>query len=100
MGNILRWQRQYSEAKSVLTHARALFDSIGDQPGSALCLRSLSKVLRAQHQYEDAKLVLEEARVIFGLMGRKSDVEGCIRAVEEIEAQQKRRRHFAVKIKS
>ncbi|KAG8923761.1 hypothetical protein FRC02_010922 [Tulasnella sp. 418] len=84
LGDILRVQNRYDEAKSVLEDARTSFVKLGNQLGAAQCQRSLGTILRMQAKYDEAKSALEDARAAFVKLGDQVGAAQSLRSLGNI----------------
>ena len=90
LGEILKMQDQYEEARLKLEDARSEFIIIGNRCGAAQCLKSLGNIFRMQDQYEDARLKLEQARSEFIVIGDRLGATQCLRSLGDILQMQDR----------
>ncbi|KZT27812.1 hypothetical protein NEOLEDRAFT_1037486, partial [Neolentinus lepideus HHB14362 ss-1] len=64
--------------------ALLIFQDIGDRPGAAQCLQSLSNLLQMESRYEEARVKLEEAMRQFQDIGGRLGAAQCLRSLGDI----------------
>ena len=78
LGETLRMQDNYNEAKIALTKAKAQFGIIGSQRGTAQCLQSLGDILMLQNKYDEASMALTGAKVQFETIDSQLGTAQCL----------------------
>ncbi|KAG8955885.1 hypothetical protein FRC04_006332 [Tulasnella sp. 424] len=78
IADIVRMQRRWEEAVSLLQRALVICRDTGDQDGAGSCLWSIGDIRRLQHKYEEAITYLEES---LGVYKKIANLDGEAKAL-------------------